>query len=143
MGRQSISRTAPSERMTDDLPFHQPCTGARHTMWTVVSGIHVARDMAIDDEHICVTAMRGNELVLVERRNCAIMRRRPVGEAPCAVTCDRGWLRVSFGLTPRHGAVATIEGSSETVLVHLVGTKHIPYLEPMTLLRTGCEVWCT
>jgi len=138
----------------------------------VVSDIPGASDMAVGDEHICVTATRSNELVLVDRRNCAIMRRMPVGEALYAVTCDRGWHRVyvgnagdrtisvvdadgsglarteelgglghppdltldpvrdrlyvSFALSPKHGAGAALEGSSETILTRLVGTQAHP-----------------
>lgn len=130
--------------------------------------------MTIGDERICVAATRSSELVLVDRRNCAIMRSRPVGGTPYAGTRDRGRygvyvgnagdgsvsvvdadgsglagieglgglghphdvtldpvrerLYVSFALSPKHGVVGAIEGSSGTALARLVGIQaHPPF----------------
>jgi len=71
--------------------------GARHTLWKMVSGIPGASGVAVGDDCIYVTATRSDDLVLVDRQNCAIIERLPVGDAPYAVTYDRGRQRVYVG----------------------------------------------
>lgn len=92
--------------------------GARHTLWKIVPGIPGASGVAVGGDHIYVTATRGDELVVVDRRNYAIIRRIAVDDAPYAVAYDSGRQRVYVG-NAGADTVSIVDGRN-SVLVNTV-----------------------
>nr|MBC7246051.1 DUF11 domain-containing protein [Chloroflexota bacterium] len=68
--------------------------GAQHQLLKIVQGIPGASGVAIGEDYIYVTATRSDELIVVDRQNCAIIMRVPVGDAPYAVLYDPGLHRI-------------------------------------------------
>lgn len=96
----------------------------RHALWKIIPGIPGASGVAVGDDHVYVTATCSDELVVVDRQNCAIIARIVVGDAPYAVACDSG-RRVYVG-NAGDDTVSIVDGRIGTLVntVRLGGLGH-------------------
>ena len=88
---------------------------SRRLLWKTVPGIPGASGVAIDGDHVYVTATGSDELVVVDRENYAIIKRLTVGDAPYAVACDpeRQWVYIG---NAGDDTVSIVDGRSGRVL---------------------------
>ncbi|KPL19893.1 MAG: hypothetical protein AMJ93_12990 [Anaerolineae bacterium SM23_84] len=88
---------------------------SRRLLWKTVPGIPGASGVAIDGDHVYVTATGSDELVVVDRQNYAIIKRLTVGDAPYAVACDpeRQWVYIG---NAGDDTVSIVDGRSGRVL---------------------------
>ena len=99
--------------------------GAQQTLWKVVPGIPGASGVAVGDDYVYVTATHGDELIIVDRPNCAIINRVAIGNAPYAVAYDPGRQRVYVG-NAGEDTVSIVDGHNGALVntVKLGGLGH-------------------
>jgi YVTN family beta-propeller protein len=88
---------------------------SQQVLWKTVLGIPGASGVAVDGDHVYVTATSSDELVVVDRENYAIIRRLTVGDVPYAVACDpaRQWVYIG---NAGDDTVSIVDGRSGRVL---------------------------
>lgn len=109
--------------------------GAQHQLLRTLPDIPGASGVAIGGDSIYVTATRSDELIVVNRQNCAIIKRVLVGDAPYAVLYDPGLQRI-YVANAGEDTVSIIDGHDWTLVnsVKLGGLGH-PHGLALDLVR--------
>jgi uncharacterized repeat protein (TIGR01451 family) len=71
--------------------------GAKNTLYEVIPGIPEPSGVAVGSDCVYVTATGSDELFVLDRQNCAIMKRIAVGDAPYALVLDPDRQRIYVG----------------------------------------------
>jgi len=99
--------------------------GVNQTLWKIVTGIPGASGVAVGADNVYVTATRSDQLIVVDKRKCAIIGCVAVGDAPYAIACNRRRQWVYVG-NAGDDTVSIVDGRSGVLLytVTLGGLGH-------------------